>query len=103
MAYQNTAPEQLTLRELEAICRRETRLYFQDQSSDSRFCLEIFRRALLLQSVRSDAIEQHPGSPAYADKEARAALVRMYTEFIHANIQRKTSQYYQLDDLTQQV
>jgi hypothetical protein len=92
------ALERLSLTDLESACSRETRRYRTGQPSDSQFCSEIFRRALL--QVAADPVS---AAPAYADEDARTALVRIYTDFIKANINRTAVHTTSLDDLVQQV
>ena len=119
MTQQSPSLEILPLTDLEAACRKETRRYRATEPSDPRFCLEIFRRALLQtdlqsntfhsvreppQSVERGVFEQHAHSaPSYQDEEARAVLVRIYTEFITANINRTATHTAVLDDLVDQV
>jgi DNA-directed RNA polymerase specialized sigma24 family protein len=88
----------LTLTELEVACRKETHLYRQGKPSDPCFCLEIFRRALLLAAQIDTS-----AAPVYADESARAMLVGIYTEFIKAHINRDATRATPLDDLVQQV
>jgi RNA polymerase sigma factor (sigma-70 family) len=96
--------DQRSLTELEQACRRETRRYRRAEASDARFCLEIFCRALRLRSSalgRPTANES--AAPAYADEEARTVLVRIYSEFIKAQINRAAIRATPIDDLVQQV
>src|SRR5688572_18888112 len=98
MAHQVLQFDRLSLVELETACRRETKRHQQGKSSDGRFCLEIFRRALLLSTMRND---NNP--PSYADEAARELLYQLYTPFIEANINRKVLQTTARDELVQQV
>lgn len=41
-----TNPQHLNLTELASHCAKETELYFQRQSSNTRYCFELFRRAI---------------------------------------------------------
>lgn len=86
--------EQLPLSDLEQACRKETQNYRRSLASDTRFCQEIFRRAL------GQLVE---GVPQYMDEEARTILVRTYTPFIEANINRAAVRSLPFDDLVQQV
>lgn len=86
----------MPLHELEVACQRETRRFRAGQSSNTRFCLEVFRRALALNAATLTA-------PTYNDEDARATLVRIYTDFIKANINRSAVAHMVTDDLTQQV
>lgn len=96
---QHVSPiEQRSLVELEARCQTETRRFRHTQPSDPRFCLEIFRRAL-----RQSALAQGSISTTYTDEEARAALVRIYSEFIKAHINRAALRSTPIDDLVQQA
>jgi RNA polymerase sigma factor (sigma-70 family) len=90
----------LPLLELESACVRETRRFRERGASDARFCLEIFRRALQ-HSVASGSAPMR--SPTYADEAARATLVRIYTEYIRAQINRKALGQQAIDDLIQEV
>ncbi len=97
MIQQSLSPiEQLSLTDLEAGCRRETRQYRKIGSSDPRFCLEIFRRAL----------EYRPPAPTNMQlispgEDARTLLVQIYTDYIKANINRTALRSISLDDLIQ--
>lgn len=65
-------PQTTPLPELAAACRRETLRFRREGVSESRFCLEIFRRALLT-AAGSEA--QGRSSPVYLDEAARDLLV----------------------------
>jgi DNA-directed RNA polymerase specialized sigma24 family protein len=114
-----SSPETLSLNDLESVCHQETQRYKNGMVSDTRFCLEIFRRALIqinplhtatvpkeaamidLDPARSGRIRDN--APIYADEAARVALVRIYTEFIKAQISRAAIRTTSIDDLVQQV
>lgn len=98
MVQRVSVVEALRILELERACQRETLRYWRSEPSDSRFCLEIFRRALRLSPGGSQA-----GPPVYADEEARATLVRIYSDFIKAQINRSALQGAPMDDLVQQA
>lgn len=80
---------------LAAACRRETEHYRHKRKSDTRYCLEIFRRALR----RSTTFPAH----AYEDEDARNLLTEIYSEFIRANLNRSALRYTSFDDLVQQT
>jgi len=84
----------LSLAEIERACHRETARYRRREPSDGRFCLEIFRRAL----ERSDGERR-----GFSDNAASEVLVRIYTEFIKAQINRAALHSSALEDLVQQV
>jgi RNA polymerase sigma factor (sigma-70 family) len=98
MVEQASVVEALPLLEVERACQRETLRYRHSEPSDPRFCLEIFRRALRLSTAAGDA-----GPPVYADEEARATLVRIYSDFIKAQINRSALQGAPMEDLVQQA
>lgn len=81
----------LDIAALVAACLRETARWRREGASDSRFCLEIFRRALLRQGA------------AFLDEPAREALVQIYSDHIRANISRKALPGHADDDLVQQA
>lgn len=93
-----TPPNELPLPKLAAACRRETQRYLNGKESDSRFCLEIFRRALAVGAAR-------PGyqAPVFVDEDARTVLVTIYSEFIKAQINRKAVVPLSMEDMVQQV
>lgn len=74
-------PREATLESLARACREQTERYQRREASDSRSCLEIFRRALLL--ANSDG-----QSAVYMDEAARELLVQIYTPFIAKQIPR---------------
>jgi hypothetical protein len=90
--------ERLSLADLDAGCRRETRQYRKSGSSDPRFCLEIFRRALEYVPAPNNPV--HLIAPG---EEARTLLVQIYTDYIKANINRAALPSLSLDDLIQIV
>jgi RNA polymerase sigma factor (sigma-70 family) len=119
MAHESPLPESLPLAALEAACRQETRRFRNAGVGDSRFCFEIFRRALLhtadllvsadgartpqrsiKRSVRPSSTET---TPTYGDEAARTVLVQIYTDYIKAHINREAARMTPLDDLVQQV
>lgn len=71
----------MTLDQVEAACHRETQRFRRDEPNDSRFCLEIFRRALQRLDSKSPG-----GGPMYANEDARNSLVTIYTGYIEAHI-----------------
>ncbi|NNJ11185.1 sigma-70 family RNA polymerase sigma factor [Chloroflexales bacterium ZM16-3] len=85
------AARELTIGALADACLRETARWRYNEASDTQFCLEIFRRALL----RSDAV--------FVDEPARETLVTIYTSHIRANISRKAFPHAPGDDMVQQV
>lgn len=99
--------ETLSLAELADACQQNTRQYRRSEPSDTRYCLEIFQRALTLASAANGA---HPdmaapgtGVPAYADEAARAMLTHLYTDYIKAQISPLALRTTSVDDLVQQV
>jgi hypothetical protein len=88
--------ERLSLADLDAGCRRETRQYRKSGASDPRFCLEIFRRALEYLPEANAALIS-PG------EDARTLLVQIYTDYIKATINRAALPSLALDDLIQIV
>src|SRR5262245_24340812 len=111
MTEEGREPTTFPLAELEARCRHEPRRYRRSEPSDSRFCLEIFRRALALTGRTpadralgsAPATEDESRSATYADEEARTTLVRIYSEFIKAHINPAALRNTPLEDLVQQV
>jgi hypothetical protein len=104
--------ESRSLDSLDHACRRETKRYQRSEASDTRFCLEIFQRALRLMAETPDsasaASERAIGEPerrrhAYTDEAARNLLVTIYSEFIKAQINRSAAPGIPLDDLVQQI
>jgi RNA polymerase sigma factor (sigma-70 family) len=85
--------EQTTLSELVRECEQATRRYRQQNVSDPRYCLEIFRRA----------VRKASNGMAFLDEEARNALVIIYSEYIKAQINRRFVRELSLDDLVQQA
>jgi hypothetical protein len=91
MSHLPASPDELSLSDLERKCRRETKLYQNDQPNDPRFCLEIFRRALLLTTMHPEGALQDKGAskyvaalssdrepspaPLYRDESARTLLM----------------------------
>lgn len=98
MKSSSVSPDLLTLTALDTACREETTHHRHGKPSDPRFCMEIFRRALLLAAQRDTN-----GAPVYADEAARSVLVSIYTDFIKAHINRAATRTTALDDLVQQV
>ncbi len=90
------ALEQMSCAELESACQRETRLFRRGASSDPRFCLAIFHRAL-------GGPEVAQGASPTVDEEARTTLVRIYTEYIKAHINPAAARASSVEDLVQQV
>src|SRR5919197_352841 len=86
--------EQWPLTEIDRACQRETTRYRRREPSDTRFCLEIFRRALIYDGGNP---------PIRVDEAAGEILTRTYTEFIKAQINRTALQASSIDDLVQQV
>lgn len=103
MVISPQTPEQLSLQEIEAACRAETRRYRRNEASDSRFCLELFHRALRPPAPPTAYHDSRLAHSADSDEEARTALVRIYTEFIVAHISPVARRMQPLDDLVQQV
>jgi DNA-directed RNA polymerase specialized sigma24 family protein len=91
------AADQLGLSELVQACQRETKNHRAGKSSDSSFCLEIFRRALAIVTQTNERV------PMYADEAARDVLVSIYTDFIKAQINRRAFKARDLDELVQNV
>jgi DNA-directed RNA polymerase specialized sigma24 family protein len=93
----DTSLQRFSLDDLGDRCREETRRYRQSQPNDTRYCLEIVRRALRLAAA--------PGAarPLFSDEPARELLVRLYTSFIEANISRQIPHDGDFEDLVQQV
>lgn len=84
---------------LAANCERETQHYRRGIDSDTRYCLEIFRRAL-----RAAAAQPAPeSSVSPGDDRAWEVLVRLYTPFVHAQINRRSVTWCAADDVAQQV
>jgi DNA-directed RNA polymerase specialized sigma24 family protein len=82
---------------LEAKCRHETETFRRGERSDGRFCLEIIRRALARGAIAgSDQLE-------WEDREAQAVFIRIYSEFIKAQINRSALYGASLDELVQDV
>lgn len=94
-----TTARELPLAELERSCRRETRRYKEQQTSDQHFCLEIFRRAL----EHRPAPAERSTAPVYADEDARDLLVTLYTDYIRAQINRAALQHALAEELIQEV
>lgn len=95
-----TTPDDLAslpLDMLEVRCRQETQRYRQSRTSDTRFCLEIFRRALR----RSAQVAL--GAPTYSDEDARTILVAIYSDFIRAQLSPQVTRVVGHDDLVQAV
>lgn len=90
--------ERLSLADLDASCRRETQRYRRGGSSDPRFCLEIFHRALKYLPPSPNNV--HLISPG---EDARTLLVQIYTDYIKANINRAALRTVALDDLVQSI
>ncbi|KPV52829.1 hypothetical protein SE17_13155 [Kouleothrix aurantiaca] len=88
------ALEQWPLAEIDYACQRETARYRRHEPSDTRFCLELFRRALIYDGGNP---------PLRIDEEAGEILTRTYTEFIKAHINRAAVQASSTDDIVQQV
>ena len=91
--------EQLPLEVLERRCKEESDKYRRGLQSKERFCLEIFRRALLRSRL-------HPsgGIMVEANSLAQDCLVRVYTEFFKVQIYRyphTSSHIDDIDDLVQ--
>lgn len=101
MTEQSENLESLSLMELERACKRETDYYWRGLPSDSRFCLEIFRRAL--QRPARPPANDLPASVPPLNEAARTLLVLTYNDFIKATINRKAFRDIAIDDLTQQV
>jgi DNA-directed RNA polymerase specialized sigma24 family protein len=95
MVVQEIDVRQFSLAELETRCRQETQRFRQQQTSDTRYCLEIVQRALRL----------IPGSspPVFADEAARELLISIYTSHIEANINRQAQRVTSPEDIVQQV
>jgi hypothetical protein len=99
MIQQSVSPiERLSLADLDTRCRQETRHYRKGEISDSRFCLEIFRRALAYVPAPDTN-----GQLVAAGEDARTLLVQIYTDYIKANINRAALPSMSLDDLIQTV
>lgn len=94
------ALQQIALAELVAACRRETVRFQREGASDSRFCLEIFRRALRMGTLDRPT---KGTAPAYADEAAREQLVVLYTEYILAQVSRKALPTQARGELIQDV
>jgi RNA polymerase sigma factor (sigma-70 family) len=119
MAQQPSLPENMSLPDLEAACRQETRRFRNAGLSDARFCLEIFHRALLhapdhlastyeihtQQELAERSVPAHSTATGlhYSDEAARIVLVQIYTDYIKAQINREAARMTPLDDLVQQV
>lgn len=97
MTSQLDDPSHLLLGELEQRCARETRNYRSRTASDTRFCLEIFRRALQITDISSAS------RPVYVDEAARDTLVRLYTSFIEAHLSASVLHLCERDDIVQQT
>jgi DNA-directed RNA polymerase specialized sigma24 family protein len=88
----------LSLSELEARCRSETRRYRREKQSDPRFCLEIFQRALR----HIDAVAE-TREVRYQDDAARELLVQLYSDYVKAQINRAALRTTALEDMVQQA
>lgn len=94
------ALQQISLGEIVAACRRETTRFQRLGTSDPRFCLEVFQRALRLQS---GSAAEAGTAPRYADEAARNELVNLYTDFILAHVNRNAVLPQQQPELVQDV
>jgi DNA-directed RNA polymerase specialized sigma24 family protein len=86
--------ERLPLTEIATACRREIARYRRHETSDTRYCLEIFRRAL---------VHFNGNTSSRPDEAAGELLVQIYSEFIKANINRAALRALAFDDLVQQI
>jgi len=86
------------LEDLTRACRGETIKFRKGQTSDGRFCLEIFRRALRIDASHSDG-----NAPIYLDDAARETIIAIYTDFIQAQINRQAVPWIERDDVVQQI
>lgn len=93
-------PKKLLLAQLEAECRTQTERFLRGETSDSSFCLEIFRRALQHATVEPN---ENSSAPTYQDEAAREAIIRLYTPLIKTYINRRVLRGRSLEDLCQQV
>lgn len=88
----------LPLAEVQRRCEDETKRYRDHVASDSRFCLEIFRRA-----IKHAPSREKLNTVVFSDEEARSLLVRMYTGFVHAQMNRKALHWCDQEDIVQQT
>jgi hypothetical protein len=98
MTERRSDADSWSLDRLERACREQTRRHRANLENDPSFCLTIVVRALTL---RAPATNDRPAE--YADEPARETLVRIYTDFVRANIQRRALGSLSIEDVEQQV
>lgn len=92
--------QSIPLEDLVHACMQETRRFQRDEASDQKFCLEIFRRALQ-HNHHQERFSEH--AITYADDQARSTLVEIYSEYIHAQINRSAIHPSIVDEVVQDV